>query len=94
MGVSARFFRPPDVKAPPRRKPGSMHSDGSWPAGTVACDGFAGESVGWASGSHPGAIMPTILKIAAAAVACVALLAGCDGKPEPTKPRVAAELPR
>lgn len=38
--------------------------------------------------------MPTILKIVAAAVACASLLAGCDGKPEPTKPRVAAELPR
>ena len=38
--------------------------------------------------------MPTILKIVAATLACAALLAGCDGKPEPTKPRVAAEVPR
>lgn len=38
--------------------------------------------------------MPTILKIVAAALACAALLAACDGKPEPTKPRVAAEALR
>ena len=38
--------------------------------------------------------MPTILKIVAAALACCALLAGCDGKPEPTKPRISAEAPR
>ena len=35
-----------------------------------------------------GAIMLSILKYVAAAVACIGLLGACDTKPEPTKPKV------
>jgi hypothetical protein len=34
-----------------------------------------------------------ILKTVLAALACVVLLGGCDTKPEPTRPKVAAEAP-
>lgn len=35
-----------------------------------------------------------ILKTVLAALACVLLLGGCDTKPEPTKPKLAAEASR
>ena len=36
----------------------------------------------------------SFLKTVLAALACVLLLGGCDTKPEPTRPKVAAEASR